>query len=53
VRLDLPAVREEPTDSGYIELFTGRVRDECLNAQPFLSLDDRRARLEACWVDHN
>jgi hypothetical protein len=51
VQLDLPVVREKPTDDGYGESFNGRVRDECLNVHSFLSLDNRRARLDAWWVD--
>ena len=33
-----------PTDSAFVELFNGRLRDECLNTHWFLSLEDARAR---------
>ncbi|MBK6843395.1 MAG: transposase [Gemmatimonadetes bacterium] len=36
----------KPTNSGQIESFRGRLRDECLNVQQLLSLDDARAKLK-------
>ena len=32
----------KPTDNAYIESFNGKFRDECLNEQYFLTLDDAR-----------
>ena len=32
----------KPTDNALVELFNGRLRDECLNAHWFLSLSDAR-----------
>lgn len=43
----------KPTDNGHIESFNGRLRDECLNVQQFLSLDDARQKLEAWRRDYN
>ncbi len=41
----------KPTQNGFVESFNGRMRDECLNAHWFLSLDDARAKIEA-WRRH-
>ncbi len=41
----------KPTDNAFVESFNGRLRDECLNAHWFLSLDDARAKIEA-WRRH-
>lgn len=35
----------EPTDNARVESFNGRLRQECLNAHWFLSLDDAQAKL--------
>lgn len=43
----------KPTENGYIESFNGRLRDECLNVQQFLSLDDARDKIEAWRLDYN
>ena len=37
----------KPTDNAYVESFNGRLRDECLNANWFLSLTDAKAKIEA------
>jgi putative transposase len=37
----------KPTDNARVESFNGRLRQECLNAHWFLSLDDAKAKLEA------
>lgn len=37
----------KPTDNAFVESFNGRLRDECLNAHWFLSLDDARSKIEA------
>ena len=39
----------KPTDNAFIELFNGRVKQECLNENWFLSLDDAREKVEA-WL---
>ena len=41
----------KPTDNAYVESFNGRLRDECLNANWFLSLTDAKAKIEA-WRRH-
>ena len=43
----------KPTDNGHIESFNGRLRDECLNVQQFLSLADARQKIEAWRCDYN
>lgn len=43
----------KPTDNGHIESFNGRLRDECLNVQQFLSLADARQTIEAWRGDYN
>ena len=39
------------TDNALVESFNGRLRDECLNTNWFLSLDDARRKIEA-WPQH-
>ena len=41
----------KPTDNATVESFNGRLRDECLNTNWFLSLDDARHKIEA-WREH-
>ncbi|WP_367174906.1 integrase core domain-containing protein [uncultured Desulfovibrio sp.] len=43
----------KPTDNGRIESFTGRLRDDCLNQNAFLSLADARDSLEHWRLDYN
>jgi putative transposase len=43
----------KPTDNAYIESFNGRFREECLNANWFLSLEDARNKIEAWRQDYN
>ncbi len=43
----------KPTENGMIESFNGRLRDECLNAQEFTSIDDARTKLAAWRTDYN
>lgn len=43
----------KPTDNPFIESFNGSFRDECLNLNWFLSLDDAREKIEAWRVDYN
>jgi hypothetical protein len=39
-----------PVENGYIESFSGKLRDECLNVEVFFSLADARRKL-ALWLD--
>lgn len=43
----------KPTDNAYIEAFNSRLRQECLNASWFLSMDDARNRIDAWRADYN
>ena len=43
----------KPTENGMIESFNGRLRDECLNANEFASLDEARIILETWRHDYN
>jgi len=43
----------KPVETGFIESFNGRLRDECLNANQFLSIDDARRKINAWWEDYN
>lgn len=43
----------KPTENGHIESFNGRLRDECLNVQQFVSLADAREKIEAWRCDYN
>ncbi len=43
----------KPTDNAMIESFNGRLRDECLNVNWFLSLEDARAKIEQWRLDYN
>jgi putative transposase len=43
----------KPTENGHIESFNGRLRDECLNVNQFVTLDDARAKIEAWRDDYN
>jgi putative transposase len=40
-------------ENGLIESFNGRLRDECLNVNQFMSLEDARVKIEAWRVDYN
>jgi putative transposase len=41
----------KPTDNALVESFNGRLREECLNTNWFLSLGDARRKIEA-WREH-
>ena len=41
----------KPTDNAVVESFNGRLRDECLNTNWFMSLDDAQSKIEA-WRNH-
>jgi len=43
----------KPTDNGLIEAFNGRLRQECLNENWFLSLDDAREKVEEWRLHYN
>jgi putative transposase len=43
----------KPTDNVYVESFNGRLREECLNANWFLSLQDAQAKIEAWRREYN
>ncbi|MBD5416847.1 MAG: transposase, partial [Desulfovibrio sp.] len=43
----------KPTDNGFVESFNGRLRDECLNQNIFVSLAEARRLLEDWRQDYN
>jgi putative transposase len=43
----------KPTDNAFIESFNGSFRDECLNVNWFLSLEDAREKINAFKEDYN
>jgi hypothetical protein len=43
----------KPVENGHIESFNGKLRDECLNAHQFLSIDDASCKIEAWRMDYN
>jgi len=43
----------KPTDNAMIESFNGTLRDECLNVNWFLSLEDARDKIEQWRRDYN
>ena len=43
----------KPTDNAYIESFNGSFRDECLNVNWFLSIDDAREKIEQWRQEYN
>lgn len=43
----------KPVENAWIESFNGRFRDECLNANVFVSLHDARTKIEAWRIDYN
>jgi putative transposase len=45
--------RGKPVQNAYAESFNGRLRDECLNENWFVSLADARETIEAWRVDYN
>ena len=42
-----------PVENGYIESFNGKLRDECLSAHWFCSLDEARTTIETWRCDYN
>lgn len=43
----------KPQENGYIESFNGKLRDECLNENWFVSLEDARRTIETWRRDYN
>jgi len=43
----------KPTDNARVESFNGRLRQECLNANWFLSLDDAKTKIDAWRTYYN
>ena len=43
----------QPVENAYIESFNGRLREECLNQNWFLSLAEAQATIEAWRIDYN
>ena len=43
----------KPTDNPFVESFNGSLRDECLNAHWFLSLQDATEKIEAWRIEYN
>jgi putative transposase len=43
----------KPVENAVIESFNGRFRDECLNANVFVSLHDAQQKIEAWRIDYN
>ena len=43
----------KPQDNAMVESFNGSFRDECLNVNWFLSLDDARQKIEAWRIEYN
>ncbi len=43
----------KPTDNAFIESFNGRLREECLNENWFLDLDDARQKAETWRIHYN
>lgn len=43
----------KPLDNAFIESFNGSFRDECLNVNWFLSIEDARQKIEARRRDYN
>ncbi|EPM4714377.1 IS3 family transposase, partial [Serratia marcescens] len=42
-----------PTDNATVESFNGRLRQECLNENWFMSLEDARCKIEAWRIHYN
>lgn len=41
------------TENGFIESFNSKLRNECLNANQFLSIEDASSKIEAWRADYN
>ncbi len=45
--------RGKPIENGHIESFNGRLRDQCLNVNQFLSLANAKQKIDAWRQDYN
>lgn len=53
-RIKLDYIRPgKPVDNAFIESFNGKLRDECLNANIFNSLEEARSKCESWMLDYN
>ena len=52
VTLDFPRP-DKPTDNPFIESFNGSLRDECLNTNWFMSLEDAKEKIEIWRQDYS
>jgi putative transposase len=43
----------KPVQNAFVEIFNGRLRDECLNANWFLNVRDARRKIESWRRDYN
>jgi putative transposase len=43
----------KPSDNALIESFNGSFRDECLNVNWFLSIEDAREKIERWRIEYN
>jgi putative transposase len=43
----------KPVENAYAESFNGKLRDECLNENWFITMGDARSRIEAWRLDYN
>ena len=44
---------DPPMENGFIESFNGKLRDECLNEEWFVDLDDAKTKIEAWRINYN
>jgi putative transposase len=44
---------DKPVENAYAESFNGKLRDECLNENWFITISDARSRIEARRLDYN
>ena len=44
---------EKPTDNAFIQSFNGSFRDECLNTNRFLSLEEAKEKIKAWPEEYN
>ena len=53
-RVHLDFIRPgKPMENGFIESFNGKLRDECLNEEWFVDLDDAKTKIEAWRINYN
>lgn len=44
---------DTPTDNATVETFNGRLRQECLKGNGFMSMEDARCKIEAWRIHYN